>query len=55
MRYDFLPCLACGSMDHFLDDCPDGEVIAAYYNTDEPDELESPVERWNEDRQDPGE
>lgn len=50
MRYDFLPCLACGSLDHYLDNCPDGEAVARYYA----DNSEGSVQRWDEQGQDPG-
>lgn len=40
--YGWMPCLACGSMRHYIDDCNDGDAVAAYYNTD--DDSEGPVE-----------
>lgn len=40
--YGWMPCLACDSMRHYIDDCNDGDAVAAYYNTD--DDSEGPVE-----------
>lgn len=39
-RYDILPCLACGSMKHYLDHCDDDEALTRYWKMIEDKEEE---------------
>jgi hypothetical protein len=36
-QYGWLPCLACGSQRHYVDDCDDIDALVAYYAEDEPE------------------